>query len=160
MSQSQPSRKADGDHGINAGHGEQRVPWVKWSEYTSTDKDKPDLLEVKVVETETFETNYSTAVKALIKKGAEWVLHYLPLRAKNSTNSKLKDLWDKNVGNGQIKPEAEFTLQTHKRKSAMSDHEMRDYEMLFKNEGQEGQDPPSPSSQTPKKKQKGGEKEE
>jgi hypothetical protein len=155
LSQSQSGRKTNGDPDSGSSYNRQKIPWVKWSEYPSTDKNKPDSLEVKVIETETFETGYSTAVKAQIKKGAEWVLHYLPLKSKNSKNCKLKDLWDMNTGNGRIKPGAEFTLQTHKRKSETSDQTMRDHEMLFKDEG--APSPSSPSSGTRKKKQKGGE---
>jgi hypothetical protein len=102
-----------------------KIPWVRWNDYTSTDKDNPDRLEIKVVETEPFE-------------GTELALHYLPLK------SVLKDKWIANVGRGLIKPGAEFTLLTYKRKSLTSDNTVRDCDMQFR-KGEEEQPPSSPS---------------
>lgn len=110
------------------------TPWIKWSDYTSTDANIADLLEIKVVVTATFEARYGKAVQVLVKKGIEWVPYNLPLKANSSNNGKLEYLWDVNTQNGRIKPGAEFILKTWKRKSKTSEWMVRDFEMVFKME--------------------------
>ncbi|AFS80671.1 hypothetical protein NKOR_03905 [Candidatus Nitrosopumilus koreensis AR1] len=43
-------------------------PFLKWGQYTSQDSENPDTIELKVAETNTFETEFSINVLALIKE--------------------------------------------------------------------------------------------
>jgi hypothetical protein len=108
------------------------LPWLQWRQYESRDNAKPDLLHLKVLEIETFETKYSTAVKVLLKEGNKLEPCFVSLKSKASPNSKLLDLWDENVAKGRIQPGKEFVLETWKRESKKtSGKTVRDYDMRF-----------------------------
>lgn len=107
------------------------IPWIGWSGYTSTDTNNPDKLQIKIVETETFETEYSTAVKVMVKRETRWLFYFLPLKSNNSSNDKLLRLWAKNVKNGRLKPGVIFTLATYKRPSKRSKWMIREFDMVF-----------------------------
>lgn len=78
-------------------------PFIKWSDYKSTDEKNPDVLELKVVETETFDTQYSTNVKVQLKIGVQWVPRYLSLKSHDSANGSLLRDWMNGVQKGKIK---------------------------------------------------------
>ncbi len=86
--------------------------FIKWGSYKSVDAKNPDILELKVVETTTFETEYSTNAKVQIKDGTGWKDSILTLKSHASANAALLKLWEKNVEKGVIKPGKEFRLKT------------------------------------------------
>ena len=48
-------------------------PWfIKWSWYTSTDSEYPDELQLKVIDTGTFDTHWTVNVPVYFKDGGSW----------------------------------------------------------------------------------------
>jgi hypothetical protein len=88
------------------------APFIKWGDYHSKDKENPDVLEFKVSETETFETEYSTNIKVEQKKEKEWNEAILPLKSHESANTLLLQLWQKAVRDGLVKKGKKFVLKT------------------------------------------------
>ncbi len=83
-------------------------PFLKWGDYKSKDEKNPDVLNVKVVETETFETQYSINVRAEMD-GTEMIL---PLHSFESKNNQLLQLWTKAVKENKIKVGKKFKIKT------------------------------------------------
>lgn len=88
------------------------TPFIKWGLYKSTDPDKPDILELKVRDTETFETAYSINAEVSQKENEEWKDCILPLKSHESKNSSLLDLWIRAVKEKKLKKEKAFKLKT------------------------------------------------
>ena len=76
--------------------------FIGWKPYTSTDKDKPDILEIIPQATGTFTTEYSECTNVSWKKGDSWVDAILPLKAHNSRNASLINLWTKALKHGKL----------------------------------------------------------
>lgn len=89
-----------------------KTNYIKWGSSKSQDKENPDILEFKVSETETFETEYSTNVKVEQKSGKEWNEVILPLKSHESANALLLQLWQKAVRDGLVKKGKKFVLKT------------------------------------------------
>ncbi|MCV0399041.1 MAG: hypothetical protein K5785_03475 [Nitrosarchaeum sp.] len=70
-------------------------PFLKWGEYASDDPENPDVLELKVADTETFETEFSINVMALIKEKKSWIEYNIPLKSHESKNSSLLNQWNR-----------------------------------------------------------------
>jgi hypothetical protein len=82
--------------------------FLKWSKYTSKDEEHPDILNVKVLETETFETEYTINVRAEVD-GIETII---PLHSFESKNKQLLQLWNDAVKNEKIKIGRKFKIRT------------------------------------------------
>lgn len=87
-------------------------PYVKWNCYKSTDATNPDVMELKVIGTETFDTKWTTNVKILIYRGGKWVEEILKLHSHDSDNLKLLQLWKANTRNGKLHTGKVFKLYT------------------------------------------------
>ncbi|MCV0372454.1 MAG: hypothetical protein K5793_02755 [Nitrosarchaeum sp.] len=70
-------------------------PFLKWGEYASEDPENPDVIEIKVAETETFETEFSINVMALIKEKKSWVEYNMKLKNHDSPNASFLNQWNK-----------------------------------------------------------------
>ena len=55
-------------------------PFLKWGAYKSSEESNPDILGIKVTDTETFETQYSTNVNAQLNDGQGWIDVVIPLK--------------------------------------------------------------------------------
>ncbi|NMJ87212.1 MAG: hypothetical protein EX285_05165 [Thaumarchaeota archaeon] len=64
----------------------------------STDKDNPDALNLEIIDTEIFDSQYSTNTK--VKLDGEEVI--LPLKNKDNKNSSLLNLWTQKISKGVI----------------------------------------------------------
>lgn len=84
------------------------VPFLKYSAYTSKDEENPDVLKVKVLEDETFETEFSINIKALVD-GVEKII---PLHNFESKNKQLLEKFTKAKKEGKIKVGKTFKLKT------------------------------------------------
>jgi len=82
--------------------------FLKWSKYTSKDEKQPDVLNVKVLETETFETEYTVNVRAEVD-GIETII---PLHSFESKNNQLLQLWSDAVRNGKAKVGKKIKIRT------------------------------------------------
>ena len=89
-------------------------PFLKWGEFKSDDPQNPDVIEIKVLETETFETEYSINVLALRKEKKKWVEFNLPLKSHESSNVSLLNQWTKLVKSDKIKKGTILRLKTWK----------------------------------------------
>jgi len=88
------------------------APFIKWGRYKSTDQNNPDVLELKVGDTEPFETSYSINSKVLQKVDGHWEEYILPLKSHESKNALLLDLWVKASRTGSLKKGKPFKLKT------------------------------------------------
>lgn len=87
---------------------------------------KPDILNVEVLETETFETEYSINVRANVD-GTEKII---PLHSFQSKNKQLLQLWNDAVKNGKIKVGKKFKIKTWLGTSK-NKFPIRRYELVF-----------------------------
>ena len=83
-------------------------PFLKWGEYKSKDEKKPDIIEVEVLELETFETEYSINVSASVD-GIEKII---PLHSFESKNKQLIQKWNDAVRNKKAKVGKKFKIKT------------------------------------------------
>lgn len=107
------------------------VPFLKWGSYKSHDQNKPDVLEMQVIDIEPFETAYTMNVKVLLKDGKKWNEIILPLKSHESKNEALLKEWQKNVRKDLIKAGKKFVLKTWLGKSTRSEYEIRRFVLEF-----------------------------
>lgn len=100
------------------------APFSKWN--GTTDENNPDIKEIKVVETETFSTEYSTCVKVQEKKDGKWTDAVLSLKSHNSVNAKLLNWWTRGLERGTIRKGIVFKISSWLRPSK-NGHTIRDY---------------------------------
>lgn len=91
----------------------EQVPFIKWGNYKSKNSDKPDILECKVADLETFETEYSTNVRIFLKEKSKWKEWNLPLKSHNSNNAQLLNLWTKAVREGKLEVGQKFKIKAY-----------------------------------------------
>jgi len=101
-------------------------PFLKWGEFTSRDDTSPDVLTVAPTETETFETEYTINVKAIVN-GTEKVI---PLQSFESRNKQLLQLWNKAKKENKIQVGKEFKMKTWLGVSK-NKHPIRRFELVF-----------------------------
>ena len=104
-------------------------PFIKWGSYKSQDQNKPDVLELQVLEVDTFEIAYSINVKVKLKDSGEWNEAILPLKSFESKNEILLKEWLKNKI--KVKKGKKFLLKTWLGKSTKSDFPMRRFVLEF-----------------------------
>lgn len=107
------------------------TPFLKWGFYKSHDENKPDILEMEVLEKETFETAYSVNVKALLKENKKWNQVILPLKSHESKNEALLKEWQKSARKDLLKTGKKFLLKTWLGKSTKSEYEIRRFVLEF-----------------------------
>ena len=91
--------------------------FLKWGTCKSKDEKKPDIVKIKIVDTDTFETEFTINVTALVKENKEWIEMNIPLKSHESPNSSLLDQWNKAVKEKIVKKDAELIIKTHLAKS-------------------------------------------
>ena len=89
------------------------ISYIKWGECHSKNPDKPDVLECKVVKTETFESDLTTNAHVKQKIHNSWEDRILPLKSHESENSALLKSWNELVKKKKIVVDAEFQLKTY-----------------------------------------------
>ncbi|MEX0861599.1 hypothetical protein [Nitrosopumilus sp.] len=88
------------------------IPYIKWGDYTSHDENNPDVLEIKVSDLVTFDTEYSVNVQVLLKTVNGLEYRILPLKSNTSLNASLFNQWSKGVREKKIKKDTRFKLFT------------------------------------------------
>ncbi|AJW71056.1 hypothetical protein [Nitrosopumilus adriaticus] len=88
------------------------IPYIKYGSFRSNEKTKPDIVEFKVKELDTFDTDFSTNVVVLQKSDKEWNEVILPLKSHDSVNESLLRLWRRGITDKLITPGKEFVLKT------------------------------------------------
>src|SRR4029077_612244 len=87
-------------------------PFIKWGSYKATDQNSPDVLELKVGDTETFETSYSINSEVSQKVDDKWEDCILPLKSHESKNASLLDQWTRATKTGKLRLGKTFKLKT------------------------------------------------
>src|SRR2546428_9112339 len=72
-------------------------PFLHWGECKSKDEKNPDIIKVEVLELETFETEFSTNIRAKV----DGVEKNIPLQSFESKNKQLLQLWSQAVKDGR-----------------------------------------------------------
>ena len=107
--------------------------FFKWSDCKSKTEKKPDTIDIKVTELETWESEYSINLNADVKQHDKFIEMSISLKSHESKNSALLDLWNKAVKLNRIKLGDTIAIQTWLGKSTKSDYAMRRWR-LIKNE--------------------------
>lgn len=89
------------------------APFIKWGTYTSKDPNNADHLDCKVLEIETFESEFSTNVRVNLKDKDTWNEAILPLKSHESNNKDLLNQWLKAKKENKIVPQARFMIATY-----------------------------------------------
>jgi hypothetical protein len=102
--------------------------FLKWGLYTSKDKENPDVLKVKVLDVETFDTEFSTNIRALVDE----VEKIIPLHNFESKNKQLFKEFLKAKKEGKIKVGKDFKIVTYLGVSkANKEFSIRRFELVF-----------------------------
>ena len=104
--------------------------FFKWSDCKSKDEKKPDTIDLKVTELETWESEYSINLNAEIKQKTEFIEMSISLKSHESKNSSLLDLWTKAVSMKRIAIGDTIAVQTWLGKSKKSDYEIRRWRLI------------------------------
>jgi hypothetical protein len=102
------------------------VPFLKWGDYKSKDEENPDVLEVEVLESETFETEYSINLRVKVD-GIEKIM---PLHSLGSKNKQLLQKWNDAIRNNKAKIGKKFKVKTWLGISK-NKNPIRRYELVF-----------------------------
>ena len=87
--------------------------FIKWGNCVSKNANMPDILYLEVIDTETFDTEFSANVHVKQKINDSWEERILPLKSHESNNVQLLHLWNKAKREGKIVPSAKFAIHTH-----------------------------------------------
>ena len=113
--------------------------FFKWSDCKSKDEKKPDTINLKVTELETWESEYSINLNAEIMQprpkeqslaDPEFIEMSISLKSHESKNSSLLDLWTKAVSMKRIAIGDTIAVQTWLGKSKKSDYEIRRWRLI------------------------------
>ena len=83
-------------------------PFLKWGKYTSKDQNKPDIIEVKPLDLETFETEYGINIRAEVN-GTEM---NIPIHNFTSRNKQLFEKLTTAIKKGKIAVDKKFKIRT------------------------------------------------
>lgn len=101
-------------------------PFTKWN--GSIDENNPDIKEIKVVETETVSTEYSTCIRVQEKKEGKWTDAMLSLKSHNSANAKLLNWFVEGLKRGTVRKGKVFKISSWLRPSK-NGRTIRDYKI-------------------------------
>ncbi len=104
--------------------------FFKWSDCKSKTEKKPDTINIKVTELETWESEYSINLNADVKQHDKFIEMSISLKSHESKNSALLDLWNKAVKLNRIKLGDTIAIQTWLGKSTKSDYAMRRWRLI------------------------------
>ena len=104
--------------------------FFKWSDCKSKTDKKPDTIDIKVTELETWESEYSINLNADVKQKDKFIEMSISLKSHESKNSALLDLWNKAVKLNRIKLGDTIAIQTWLGKSTKSDYAMRRWRLI------------------------------
>lgn len=88
------------------------TPYIKFGEFKSRDENKPDVLELQIVDPETFDTKHSINIRVSQQENDEWIEKILPLKNHDSTNDSLLREWEMNARKDITRKKKFFKLKT------------------------------------------------
>ena len=89
-----------------------KTPYIKFGEFKSQNENKPNILELQIIDPETFETQYSVNIRVKRLMNNEWVERILPLKNHDSKNDALLREWQKNARKDIIQKRRFFKIKT------------------------------------------------
>ena len=101
------------------------APFIKWGNYKSQDLRNPDVLELQVVEMDTFETPYSINLRVREREGDDWNDKILPLKSHDSANDILLKEWYKAVKGKQARVGRRFLLKSYLGRTKKENKQLR-----------------------------------
>lgn len=101
-------------------------PFLKWGDYHSKDEKNPDVLKVEVLELETFETEFSTNLRAKV----DGIEKNIPLHSFESKNKQLLQKFTDAKKTGKIQVGKKFKILTWKGTSK-NNFPIRRFELVF-----------------------------
>ena len=104
--------------------------FFKWSDCKSKTEKKPDTINIKVTELETWESEYSINLNADVKQHDKFIEMSISLKSHESKNSALLDLWNRGVKQKRISVGDIIAIQTWLGKSTKSDYAMRRWRLI------------------------------
>jgi len=107
------------------------APFIKWGNFKSKDSESPDVLEMKAVDSEIFETAYSINARVYCKENNIWTEAVLPLKSHESNNTILLKEWNRCSQKNIIKPNKQFKLKTWLGVSTKSNRPLRRFVLEF-----------------------------
>ena len=106
------------------------APFIKWGNYSSKGANIPDNLYLKVIDIETFDTEFSTNVNVKQKINDSWEDRILPLKSHESNNAQLLHLWNKAKREKKVVVGAKFVINTYMGISK-NNRTIRRFEIIF-----------------------------
>ncbi len=91
---------------------DEKIPYIKWGNNHSKDKDNPDRIRIVVDDPMPFDSEYSTNVRVSVTENGNVKEMYLPLKSHESVNASLLKMWTENVKEGRIKKGTKLVLKT------------------------------------------------
>ena len=88
------------------------TPFIKWGSFPSHDQNNPDVLDLKVLDREPFETSLSINVEVLQKVDGKWEERILPLKSHDSENASLLNQWKKELKKRKLSVGMLFQIRT------------------------------------------------
>jgi len=88
------------------------IPFLKWGDCPSKDENTPDILDIKVCDLETFDTEYSENVQVLLHTPNGLEYRILPLKSHMSKNASLLKFWKQGVRERKIKKDSRIKIRT------------------------------------------------
>ena len=104
--------------------------FFKWSDCKSKTEKKPDTINIKVTELETWEAEFSINLNVDVKQKDKFIEMSISLKSHESKNSALLDLWNKAVKMKRIQLGDTIAIQTWLGKSTKSDYAMRRWRLI------------------------------
>ena len=105
--------------------------FFKWSDCKSKDEKKPDTIDLKVTELETWESEFSININAEIRfQTDDFIEKSISLKSHDTRNSSLLVLWNKAVSMKRIAIGDTIAVQTWLGKSKKSDYEIRRWRLI------------------------------
>ena len=107
---------------------ERYPPFLKWGSHTSRDKENPNVLKVEPIEDATFETEFSTNLRAKV----DGIEMNIPLQNFESKNKQLLRKFLEAQKKGKIQVGKAFKIKTWKESHpTKKGFEIRKYELVF-----------------------------
>lgn len=101
-------------------------PFLHWGDYKANDEKHPDVLNIEVLETEMFDTEYGINIRTNV----DGIEKALPLHNYNSKNKQLLKLWTDATKQGKIKIDTKLKILTWLGTSK-NKHPIRRFELVF-----------------------------
>jgi len=106
------------------------IQYTRWGNYSSTNPNKPDVLDIKIVNLDQFDSDLTTNVSVMQLIGNNWEGRILPLKSHESNNGELLKKWNEAVKKKKIVMETRLQIATFLGISK-NNNRIRRFELVF-----------------------------